>query len=65
MIALSLKVELNYELVDPNIERPGHDFSYAISGDYLRSLGWQPSMPIEERIEKVSNWYNDNRIWLK
>jgi len=65
MLALSLKVELNYELVDPNIERPGHDFSYAISGDYLRGLGWQPSMPIEERIEKVSNWYNENRIWLK
>lgn len=65
MLAEGLGVELNYTLVDPNKERPGHDFSYAISGSYLRNLGWQPSMPIEERIKEVATWYNNNRNWLK
>ena len=65
MIAGGLGVELKYDMVDPNIDRPGHDFSYAISGDYLRGLGWKPVMTVEERLPMVAQWYNDNRIWLK
>lgn len=45
--------ELDYELVDPNQERPGHDFRYAISGDYLRSLGWRPSIKFRTGLEQV------------
>lgn len=45
--------ELDYELVDPNQERPGHDFRYAISGDYLRSLGWSPVIDFRQGLEKV------------
>lgn len=48
--------ELDYELVDPNQERPGHDFRYAISGDYLRSLGWQPSIKFRTGLEQVVNY---------
>ena len=65
IIQNSLSTRVSYKLVDPNIDRPGHDFSYAISGDYLRKLGWSPSMTVEERLPKVAEWYMNNPSWLK
>ena len=65
LISGALGVRLSYKLVDPNIDRPGHDFSYAISGDYLRKLGWCPSMTVEERLPLVAEWYMNNSNWLK
>lgn len=65
IISDALKVNVEYEKVDPNIDRPGHDFSYSISGEYLRKLGWCPSMEVEERLPLVSEWYMNNKIWLK
>jgi len=53
MVAKALGKELKYELVDPNIDRPGHDFRYLISGDYLRSLGWVKKIDAEEGIFNV------------
>ena len=61
----ALNIDVKYEKVDPNIDRPGHDFSYAISGDYLRKLGWCPSMTVEERLPLVAQWYMNNKNWLK
>jgi len=54
-----------YEDFDPNIDRPGHDFSYAISGEYLRQLGWSPKYGVEDTLPKVARWYRDNLHWLK
>jgi dTDP-glucose 4,6-dehydratase len=65
IITDGLSVEPKLEKVDPNIDRPGHDFSYAISGDYLRSLGWVPELTVEERLPLVAQWYMDNKNWLK
>jgi dTDP-glucose 4,6-dehydratase len=65
ILADALKVELKYENYDPNIDRPGHDFSYAISGDYLRSLGWKPTISVEQRMPQVALWYRDNPQWLE
>jgi dTDP-glucose 4,6-dehydratase len=65
ILAEALNVDLNYEKVDPNIDRPGHDFSYNISGDYLKSLGWEPSVRVEDRMPEVAKWYKDNQHWLK
>ena len=56
LIANSLSKKLQYKLVDANIERPGHDFKYLISGDYLKSLGWIKKTPIEMGISKVTNY---------
>lgn len=65
IISKGLDIEVPYELVDPNIDRPGHDFSYDIDGNYLRSFGWYPSMTVEERLPLVSQWYLNNQNWLK
>ena len=65
IITMGLDTEVLYGLVDPNIDRPGHDFSYAISGDYLRKLGWCPSMTVEKRLPLVAQWYMNNQNWLR
>lgn len=55
IIAEAQGKELNYELVEPE-DRPGHDFRYSISGDYMRELGWQPKIPVKERLTEVVKW---------
>jgi dTDP-glucose 4,6-dehydratase len=56
--------ELNYEMVDFHTSRPGHDLRYALSGDYMRALGWEPKIPVRERINEVVKWSLDNPEWI-
>lgn len=53
LVAKAMGKELRYDLVDPNIDRPGHDFRYSISGDYLRSLGWAKKINVDEGISDI------------
>lgn len=57
--------ELHYELVDFHSQRPGHDLRYAMSGEYLKSLGWQPRLRLSQRIQQVVTWTLANPHWLK
>ena len=54
-----------YEMVDFHSARPGHDLRYSLSGEYMKSLGWQPRITLSERIEQVVNWTLENDRWLK
>ena len=53
MIAEYSGIPLEYQLVDPHIERPGHDMRYLICGDYMRSLGWKKKRSVRESMKKV------------
>lgn len=64
MIAKALNRDLNYEMVDFHSSRPGHDMRYALSGDLMRSLGWEPTQSLSDRIEQTVQWYSENRRWL-
>lgn len=65
IIADSVGRPLNYELVDFHSSRPGHDLRYAMSGDYLKSLGWEPKLKLTERIKEVVTWTLANDRWLR
>ena len=65
MIAKAQNRELNYEMVDFHSSRPGHDMRYALSGDYMRSLGWEPRVSLSERIQQVSDWSLANKRWIE
>ena len=65
MIANAQNKELVYEMIDFHTSRPGHDMRYALSGDLMRSLGWEPTIALSERIKQVSNWYLQNTRWLE
>jgi dTDP-glucose 4,6-dehydratase len=56
---------LKYEMVDFHSARPGHDLRYALSGDYMRSLGWEPKFSLTERINEVVQWTLENERWLR
>ncbi|MHA6326459.1 dTDP-glucose 4,6-dehydratase [Roseivivax sp. CAU 1753] len=45
-------------------DRPGHDLRYAIDAAKIRAeLGWQPSVTLEEGLEKTVRWFLDNAAW--
>tara|TARA_R110000824_G_scaffold96_4_gene386 strand:- start:6189 stop:7223 length:1035 start_codon:yes stop_codon:yes gene_type:complete len=64
-IARAVGEELKYEMIDYHSARPGHDLRYAISGDYMKRLGWEPLVSLNERIQQVVEWSLENDRWLK
>ncbi|MEM7668817.1 MAG: GDP-mannose 4,6-dehydratase, partial [Pseudomonadota bacterium] len=46
------------------VDRPGHDFRYAIDASKIMSeLGWEPSVTLEQGLRKTVEWYLDNKTW--
>lgn len=64
MIASAQDKELNYEMVDFHSSRPGHDLRYSLSGELMKSLGWEPKISLTERIHQVVPWFLNNPEWL-
>ena len=56
---------LNYKMVDYHSQRPGHDLRYAMSGDYVKSLGWEPKLKLSDRLREVVEWTLANERWLR
>ncbi len=46
--------------------RKGHDKRYAMSGEKLKNMGWQPKIPFEDSLRKTVQWSLEprNRRWL-
>ena len=64
MIAEAQGKELKYEMVDFHSSRPGHDLRYALSGELMKSVGWEPKISLTDRIGQMVNWSLENRRWL-
>ena len=61
IIDLLKKDEASIEYVT---DRPGHDRRYSIDfSKATRELGWQPTVSLEEGLEKTVHWYEENRSW--
>lgn len=56
--------ELKYDMVDFHSSRPGHDLRYALSGDFMRELGWEPRYSLRDRIKEVVDWSIANEEWI-
>jgi dTDP-glucose 4,6-dehydratase len=63
-IANHVEKPLNYEMVDFHSSRPGHDLRYALDGDKMSKLGWNPKS-LTERLHQTIDWYLENKEWLK
>ncbi|MCI4319005.1 MAG: dTDP-glucose 4,6-dehydratase [Thermoplasmata archaeon] len=47
-------------------DRLGHDLRYAIDPTFLaRSLGWLPTVPFLEGLQRTVNWYRDHVDWWR
>lgn len=64
-IANILGKELKYTMIGYDTQRPGHDFRYALSGEYMKQLGWEPKYDFTTRIEQMVLWTLKNDRWLK
>ena len=64
LIADAQGKELKYEMVDFHSARPGHDLRYALSGEKMRAMGWQPK-DIRDRVKEVVEWTLANERWIK
>jgi len=63
ILKLMKKSEENIEYVK---DRPGHDFRYDIDYTKIKNeLGWEPSVTLEEGLQKTVKWYQDNEDWWK
>lgn len=64
LIADAQGKELKYDMMDFHSARPGHDLRYAMSGEYMKQLGWEPQVSLRERIKQVVEWTLANDRWL-
>jgi len=56
--------ELKYEMIDFHSVRPGHDLRYALSGEKMKFMGWEPKN-IRDRIREVVEWTLKNERWIQ
>jgi len=56
--------ESDVEYLDFHTARPGHDQRYALSGNKLRELGWEPPVILRKSIKKTVKWSLKNKNWL-
>lgn len=48
------------------VDRPGHDFRYAIDAGKLKNeLGWEPNETFESGIARTVTWYLNNEKWWR
>ena len=56
------------EMPDSAIEyipdRLGNDRRYSMDTSKIRSLGWQPTMSLEDGLKETIDWYRANERWL-
>lgn len=65
MTARLLGKELKYKFEDFHLTRPGHDRRYALSGEKLKKLGWQPPEGFEESWKRSIEWTLEHKDeWL-
>lgn len=65
MIAKIMGLPLKYRIVSFDKQRPGHDFRYSLSGEYMRSLGWHAQENFEHRLKQMVEWTLRNPQWLR
>lgn len=65
LIAEAQRKEAKYEMVDFHSSRPGHDLRYALDGSYMKSLGWEPRISLQERINEMTEWSLKHAEWIE
>jgi dTDP-glucose 4,6-dehydratase len=52
-------------LIQPVVDRPGHDRRYSLDTSKLRGLGWAPQAVFEEGLRETADWYRRNEWWWR
>jgi dTDP-glucose 4,6-dehydratase len=54
-----------WSLVREVEDRPGHDRRYAMNGERLHALGWEPTTTFEDGLAATVDWYRANEDWWR
>jgi dTDP-glucose 4,6-dehydratase len=58
------KMSASEDMIEYVKDRPGHDRRYAVDWTKInKELGWEPSVSLEEGIQKTIDWYLENKNW--
>jgi len=50
-------------LIQPVLDRPGHDRRYALDSGKALKLGWKPEVDFEDGLARTVRWYQERRDW--
>ena len=64
-IADAVGKPLDYEMVDFHSTRPGHDLRYSLSGEKMKSMGWELPINFEDSLRETIEWTLENPEWLE
>lgn len=64
LVAELMDKDLSYELEDFHNTRPGHDRRYSLSGEKMKSLGWNAPHDFKESLKSSIDWTLNNPEWL-
>lgn len=53
-----------FEIVDVDQQRPGHDMRYALDGQKMEEMGWEHSLKLEAGMQRTVEWTLANKHWL-
>jgi len=65
LIADIIGKPLKYEMVDFHSDRPGHDLRYSLSGEKMKSMGWELPVNFEESFRNTIKWTLEHPEWLE
>ncbi|MGH7642820.1 MAG: dTDP-glucose 4,6-dehydratase [Candidatus Dormibacteria bacterium] len=51
------------ELIQPVLDRPGHDRRYALDSGKAQTLGWRAEVDFEVGMARTVGWYQEHRDW--
>jgi dTDP-glucose 4,6-dehydratase len=52
-------------LIQPVLDRPGHDQRYSLDTSKLARLGWQPQVSFDTGLGDTVAWYRENEWWWR
>lgn len=52
-------------LIQPVVDRPGHDRRYSLDTSKLQALGWRPEIAFDAGLGDTVAWYRQNESWWR
>lgn len=52
-------------LIQPVVDRPGHDRRYSLDSSKLQHLGWRPEVAFDAGLSETVAWYGQNEWWWR
>jgi len=52
-------------LIQPVVDRPGHDRRYSLDTSKLQKLGWRPEFAFDAGLRDTVAWYRQNEWWWR